>query len=139
MIGIQNPSVRPYQYPYSRVTIGSRQPIIPSPSHPVFSPGHEGASDAQHWTPHGIFRAITRVWQGRVGGQLSRAQAHAQVPALWQIVGVPNGYLTGFQVKPAAGRPGTPPVRHISTPPLFPQMFPPTPSYPLPGAARGRL
>jgi hypothetical protein len=130
---VASPRVRPYQAPGHRVTMGLQGTVISSPSHPVLGPGMEGASDIQLWTPHGIFRAMSRVWQGRVGGMHSRSPgAYAQAPALWQIQGIPDGFLSS-QYKPNAGRTATPPFRAGSLAD-GPQFTPPLPTNPLPGA-----
>jgi len=134
--GIQTPRVRPYVYPGTRVTLGLYGPMISSPQHPVLGANDVGASDVQHWTPHGIFQPFSRVWQFRVGGLVARSPgAVAQDAGLFQLIGIPDRFPV-VQVKPAAGRTGSPPARSIAINP-FPGVRPPTPSYPLPAAWPG--
>lgn len=139
MRGIQQPRMRPYQNPYVRVTLAPVSVMVPSISHPVHGASQQGASDAQHWTPHGTLTAVTLPWHAWVTGGVGRAArghgGYYTSPALWQILGIPDRNLI-LQVKPAAGRTGTPPVRHMAINP-FPSVRPPLPSYPLPAAWPG--
>lgn len=142
MRGIQTPRVRPHVFPNTRVTVGHWGPMISSPSHPVTGGTQPGASDATHWTPHGVFVAQTNPWQARTTpagvSRVTRSPgAYFQTPALFQLVGIPDRALVMPQ-RPAGGRTGTPPVRHMAINP-FPAFKPPLPSYPAPAAWPGQF
>lgn len=65
--------------------------------------------------------------------------AYFTPPNLFQIIGIPQAssfIAARLPTRPAAGRTGTPPVRHFAINP-FPGARLPTPTYPPPAAFRG--
>ncbi|HZL18523.1 MAG TPA: hypothetical protein VFG23_12340 [Polyangia bacterium] len=145
-------TVRPQRVPGSRSTFGLNGVMIPSRSRGVFSgAGELEGGQPTDWSPWGGYVPVELPhrpfpYRGEGGLNLSSVTstpgAYFTPPALYNLVGIADGFLQPADQVPAPGRlkTGTPTVG--ANPRLvnpFPSVAPPTPAYPLPASWTGQL
>lgn len=135
-------TLRNYVAAGTRTTVGAVGLDLPSRSHENWGvQGEMPGNQPTRWTPWGTFVAqakpLNRLRNLGPSSPTMSPGAYFTPPALFQIIGIPEPFLQ-LQVKPSAGRSGTPPIRHFAINP-FPSFRPPLPTYPAPAAYRGVL
>ncbi|MGH7189525.1 MAG: hypothetical protein ACRD2H_13905 [Terriglobales bacterium] len=126
--------------PFGNV-LGRVGPNLPSRSHPVFgASGELPGGQPTFWSPFAVTVAHSKpLNRTRIGPpQVERSPgAWFTPPGLFQLIGIPQpSSFLRLPTRPAAGRTGTPPVRHTSINP-FPGARLPLPTNPAPAAFRG--